>query len=112
MFQWTIEGVVNVSRRKPKPWDDRAKGPGLRHDVQELYLQKVSGLGSLHQYRTSERMNRPRLHESKVGFGGVRVELAIDGVPGLKYYFLAFLHFDYRRNVGMPPVMPRVGLIF
>src|SRR5262245_26065923 len=56
-------------------------------------------------------MDRPHRYPREVGLGRFRTQVAIEGVPRLERDFLALLHLDRRRDVGMPAIVSSLGLL-
>src|SRR3990172_4548484 len=91
--------------------DDRAEAPALRNDVQEFDLEQVSGAGAFDIERPRQRMNRPEREGGQVGRGGVRGQVAVDGIPGLQRDLFALPHLGNGLDIGMPAVVSRLRFV-
>ena len=96
--------------QKAEAGDDRAECDRLRHDVEELDLDHVAGLGALDEYRAGQRMDAAGIEVRQVGDSGVRTDLAVDGVARFENDFVALGHFRDRRDVRMIAVVTAVRL--
>ena len=104
------EGFGEHVPEKARAGPEAGPAVWLGEYINVLDFQKVSRFGPLHIDWPGERMADLLVHRLHVGSDGVRVHLTVGGVTGLYYDVLVLAHLEYRRNIGMPAVVPGFGL--
>jgi hypothetical protein len=104
------EGVGKHIAKKTKARHDRAKGPRLRDDVGKLDFKKVSDSRPLHQHRTGQRMNKPRLDGGEVRRGHTRLDLPVKCIAGFQGDLFALVNLSNWGDVGVITVVADMGL--
>jgi hypothetical protein len=56
-------------------------------------------------------MHRPEIHRCEIRDGGTRPKLAVDAVARFERDLLAFANLDYRRNVGVVPIVTTIRFV-
>ena len=112
--QWTRNGSVITSRRKPSPRHDtialNAVGCGMM-SVNSISMM-IAGLGILDAPERPARfwVHRARIERREIGDRRRRGDLPVERVAGLERDLLALADFKGRSKIGMPAVMPAMRL--
>jgi hypothetical protein len=91
--------------QEPEAGDDGRERVRLGNDVEELYLEHVTGLHALHEERTRQRVHRAGVHARHGRLGGGWTELAIDAVARLQHHFLSEIDLEDRLDAGVKPIV-------
>jgi hypothetical protein len=83
---------------------------GLRDDVEVFDLQQVTRLGSLDVDRTGQRVGHLGIEALQISHGHAGFDLTIGRIAGFQDQFLAGGHLLDRRDIGVPAVVPEMGL--
>ena len=84
---------------------------GVRDDLEDLHLEQVAGLRSLDVHRAGQRVDHVQVRRGHRVQRGLRAHLPVERVAGLQHDLVAGFAADDRRDVGMPPVVPRRRLL-
>src|SRR5262249_1681072 len=103
-------GSVKTSARNPKPgiWQVKPNGSGATPRVPTS--RQVPRLGPGHAGRPGQRVDDTEVYLPHLRHGRFRGQLPVQRVAGLQNHLVARVALEDGRDVGMPAVVPRLGL--
>jgi hypothetical protein len=90
--------------------DDRAEGAALGHDIEELDLQHVAGLGAPDVDGAGQGMYGARIHVREIGHRRAGRDLTVERVAAFQHDLLARADLEHGLNIGMIAVVARARL--